>query len=76
MRMLARSGDAIVTAQAGSRADTGVIEYRRGPGAGGMAIIALVGAGDMQRVFSGGIDTIVTRLATAENLGVIHHKRR
>ena len=74
--MLAGSGDAIVTAVAGSRADTGVIEYCRGPGAGGVAVIALVRAGYVQRVFSGGHDTIVTRLATAEDLGVIHGECR
>ena len=57
-------------------ADGGMIKRRREPGAGGVAVIALVGTGDVLRVFPRGLDAIVTRLATAEHLSVIHGERR
>ena len=51
--------------------DVGVIEIRRSPRDGRMAIVAIFAACDMSRVLAGCNDAVVARGAIAEDLCVI-----
>ena len=54
----------------------GVIEIRWQPGDSGMAVIAIIAAGDMRRVFADGYHTVMTRAAGPNYLGVVDCKGR
>ena len=69
-RRLARGDDAIVAPRAGSRRER-VIEFRRCPGKGRMAGIALRGGYDVVGGLTGCDGAIVARRASARDLGVI-----
>ena len=62
---------AVVTADAITR-DIGVIEIRRYPGHRRVAIVAIVTAGNVGRVFAGRNGAIVTGPAGTDHLRVIH----
>lgn len=47
--------------------DAGMVECGRGPAAGRMALVAIIGAGDVVRGFSGGRCPVMTTDAGAEN---------
>jgi len=51
--------------------DTHVIEVRRHPGHGGVAVITVITARNMRRMFTGGGNTVVTGATAAQHLGVI-----
>ncbi len=48
-----------------------VIEIRRQPGNGAVAVVAIIATGNVRRVLAGRSDPIMAGAATAENLGVI-----
>ncbi len=64
-------GDRPVVATHAIAHDVSVIEVRRRPGDGRVAIVAIVAACDMRGVLAGRSDAVVTRGTTAEDLCVI-----
>lgn len=70
LRILSCGARAVVAAHAIAH-DVSVIEVRRRPGDGRVAIVAIVAACDMRGVLAGRGDAVVTRGTTAENLCVI-----
>ncbi len=54
----------------------GVIEIRWQPGDSSVAVIAIIAAGDMRRVFADGYHTVMTRAAGPNYLGVVDRKGR
>ncbi len=69
-RTLASRVRAIVTTHAVVH-DIDMVEVRGHPGHGRMAVIAIVAAGNMRRVFANGRNAIVAGIAGASNLCVI-----
>ena len=78
-RILARCIRAVMTANAIAD-NVDVIEIRRQPANGAMAIIAVVAAGDMRRVLAFSNDAVMTGATAANDLGMIDdyngHKHR
>jgi len=70
-RSLTRRVVAIVAAGT-IRDDVRMIKVRRSPGYGGVAVITVVAAGYVRRVFSSCDDPVVTSRTTPENLRVIN----
>jgi len=56
--------------------DIRVVEICRQPGDGSVAVIAIIAAGDMRRVFADGYHTVMTRAAGPNYLGVVDCKGR
>jgi hypothetical protein len=56
--------------------DIGMVEVRRHPGHGRMAVIAIVAARNMSRVFANGRNAIVAGIAGAGNLRVVDNVHR
>ncbi len=56
--------------------DIDVIEIGRCPGNRGVAIVAVISAGDMSRVLAYGRDSVMAATACADNLSVINSERR
>ena len=69
-RALARGISAVVAAEAVVH-DIGMIEVRRSPGDRRMAVIAVIAAGYMGRVFAGCRAAIVTGAASTDNLRMV-----
>lgn len=61
----------VVATKAISR-NTGVIEIRRQPGHGRMAIVAIVATGNVGRVLAGSDCAVVTRATSANDLRVVN----
>ena len=68
---LACRGNAVVAADT-VVGNTHVIEVRRPPRDGGMAVIARIAAGNMCRVLAGGCDAVVARITGTDYLCVIN----
>jgi len=56
--------------------DVDVVEVGGQPGNGGMAVIAIIAAGDVGRVFSGRYDAVMTRAAGTNDLCVVDRVSR
>jgi len=74
-RVLAERVGAVMTAEA-IIGDVDVIEIRRHPANRRVAIITVIAAGDMRRVFPGRDRTVVAGITGADDLGVIEGVRR
>jgi len=70
LRVLAGCNRTVMTADA-IAGYVGVIVICGQPRNGGVAVVAVIAAGDMGRVFAGRGDTVVTRAATTEDLSVV-----
>ena len=53
--------------------DVHVIEVRRHPASGCMAVIAGIATGDMREVLAGGMDAVVAPNAIANNAAMVEH---
>ena len=60
----------------GSRRNIDMVEHRRGPGIGGVAIIAGVAAGNVVGRLAGGDRAVVTAEAAAQHVGMVDPQHR
>jgi hypothetical protein len=74
-RVFARGIRAVVAADAVTR-DIHVIEVRGNPADGRVAVVTVVAARDVGRMFAGRRVAVMAGETGAEHLGVIHHVRR
>ena len=70
LRTLTGCISTVVAGHAAAR-DVGVVEIRRYPRDGGVAVVAAIAARDVQRVFASRSDAVMTGAATAQNLRMI-----
>jgi len=75
LRILASSVDAVMAANAVA-GNVGVIESRRSPGDGGMAIVTVISAGNMGPVLAGCRYAIVTGATGTQHLRVVNGEYR
>ena len=66
---------AVVTTEAVTR-ESRVINIRRNPAGGRVAVVAVVATRNMRRVFARRNRAIMAGQTSADNLGVINHNRR
>lgn len=74
MRGVLADGFSAIVAARTVVADIDMIEIRRYPACGRMTIVTVVAAVDMGRVLSDRRNSVMTRTATAQNLGMVDRK--